>query len=292
MVTDTSIEQAVSWAVEQLNELAGQDQMVDAKVDAQLLLCSVIGQNTAYLFTWPEKIMAEQQLKVYQQLIKRRKTGEPVAYLTGERGFWSLDLKTAPCTLIPRPDTECLVEWAMETSLPEQAKILDLGTGTGAIALAIASEKPLWNIHACDVNPQAVELAKLNAAHNNINTVSIVQSNWFAAYGLEHQHSFDLIVSNPPYIDKDDPHLAMGDVRFEPHTALVADEQGMADIDFIVKQTTDFLKPDGWLMIEHGFEQGQKVREVFVQQGFVLVMTKKDYSGHERFTIGSYQTHR
>lgn len=258
-----------------------------AKLDAELLLCSATGQNRTWFFTWPEKHLTTEQQQNYQGLLVRRQAGEPVAYLTGEQGFWSLNLHTNNCTLIPRPDTECLVEFAIATDLPTHAKVLDLGTGTGAIALALACEKPQWQIHACDVNSDAVKLAQHNARLNGLDGVIIEQSDWFSAYEAAHLASFDLIVSNPPYIDKDDKHLQLGDVRFEPLGALVSEGQGLADIAYIARRAGRFLKPGGWLMVEHGFEQGALVRDIFCQHGFARVITKKDLSDNERFTVGS-----
>jgi release factor glutamine methyltransferase len=283
-----SIEQALKQAIEQLSLISP-----SARVDAQLLLCFVLDKNTTYLFTWPEKQLEPLQLSSFEALIKRRSHGEPVAYLTGERGFWSLNLKTTNCTLIPRADTECLVECAIETVTGDNAKMLDLGTGTGAIALAIASEKEGWQIHACDFNQAAVDLANLNVQQmvkDNMlaqsTTVTIVQSDWFSAYEAQHLVSFDLIVSNPPYIDERDKHLDEGDLRFEPSSALVAKDSGFADIFYIIRHAERFLKPQGWLMIEHGFEQGKAVRQCFCEHRFVQVKTRKDLAGNDRFTLG------
>jgi release factor glutamine methyltransferase len=190
--------------------------------------------------------------------------------------------------LIPRADTESLVEFAIERVTSEHAKVLDLGTGTGAIALAIASEYDCWDIHACDFNSAAVELANRNARQlaDRQGAITIVQSDWFGAYDSDHFKSFDLIVSNPPYIDANDEHLEQGDLRFEPDSALVADNKGYADIFHIIEQAGKFLKPGGWLMIEHGFEQGAMVRQHFAKYGYADVQTKKDLGDNDRFTVG------
>ena len=285
-----NLAQAVNFGIEQLSTSSDGANAGSEKLDAQLLLCSVIGQSPTYLLTWPEKVMDEQHSEAYKQLIQRRKLGEPVAYLTGERGFWSLDLKTDSCTLIPRPDTESLVEYAIELGLGDKAKILDLGTGTGAIALAIASEQPLWDIHACDLNAEAVKLAQFNAQKNALDSsrVTIIQSDWFAAFEADHLASFDLIVTNPPYVDKDDNHLKQGDLRFEPMSALVAADNGFADIVHIVSQAGRFLTPGGSLMVEHGFAQGEQVRTIFQQQGFSGILTKTDLAENDRFTVGCW----
>jgi release factor glutamine methyltransferase len=283
--TEFTIEQAVATGIKQLVSTSP-----SAKVDAQLLLCFVLDKNTTHLFTWPEKVLESTQQHAFLQLIERRKAGEPVAYLTGERGFWTLNLKTNSATLIPRADTECLVEHALATVEQAKAKVLDLGTGTGAIALSLATEKPGWTVHACDFSTDAVELAKLNLAQVKRDgfdvNVSIEHSDWFEAYEQQHMASFDLIVSNPPYIDSQDCHLEEGDLRFEPKTALVAQNQGYADIFTIIEQAGRFLKPVGWLMIEHGAMQGAQVRQCFEQRHFSQVETIKDLAQNERFTVG------
>lgn len=263
---------------------------MDAKVDAQALLCHLLDANLTYLHTWPDKMLNLELLQQYEKLIWRRKAGEPVAYLTGERGFWTLNLKTDPCTLIPRADTECLVEKALELIPSEQATIVDLGTGTGAIALALASEKPNWQVYACDYNHQAVALAQHNAQLNKallqLEQLTIVHSDWFSYFEQQQLAGFDLIVTNPPYIAADDEHLTFGDVKFEPRSALVAKEQGYADLYHIIVEAKRFLAPRGWLMLEHGFEQGEKVRDCLRHNGYDAVETIADYSHNERLTIG------
>ncbi|KOQ85654.1 peptide chain release factor N(5)-glutamine methyltransferase, partial [Enterobacter hormaechei] len=220
-----------------------------------------------------------------ETLLARRKTGEPVAHLVGEREFWSLPLYVSAATLIPRPDTECLVEQALARLPAQPCQILDLGTGTGAIALALASERPDCTVTAVDVMPDAVALARRNVERLGLNNVSVLQSSWFAA--LE-SRVFEMIVSNPPYIDEDDPHLAQGDVRFEPLTALVAANQGLADLDHIVTTSRQYLLPGGWLLVEHGWTQGEAVRALFTRAGYAAVETCRDYGGNERLTLGQW----
>lgn len=291
MSINVNISQALTKGIVALAD--SDDRYADAKVDAQLLLCHVLAKNSAYLMTWPERVLAPRQLEQYQDYIARRQAGEPVAYIVGERGFWSLNLTTNPSTLIPRADTECLVECAIELSPAKSGKMLDLGTGTGAIALAFASEKPDWQVHACDYNKEAVVLARSNVEQCkeqlNPARIEIVQSHWFDAYEQQHLASFDLIVSNPPYIDKNDVHLCEGDLRFEPHSALIAHQDGYGDIFTIVTAAKRFLNSPGWLMIEHGCEQGEKIRQFFQKQGFEQVQTKQDLALNERFTIGCWQ---
>lgn len=275
-----TINQALRTATQKLSESSP-----SASADARLLLCHVLGQNPTYLYTWSDKILSAEQSQHFEQLIEKRALGEPVAYITGERGFWTFTLKTADCTLIPREETECLVEQALAMLSQPQAKVLDLGTGTGAIALALASERPQWQVFACDYNHDAVALAQENARDIGLCNVDIRQSDWFGAFA-EHQQSFDLIVSNPPYIAPDDPHLELGDLRFEPVAALAAENEGYADVFHIIEQAKKFLRPDGLLMIEHGFEQGQKIRQHFTDKGFEGVATHKDLAALERFTSG------
>ncbi len=260
-----------------------------AALDVELLLSHCLQKTRSYLKAWPEAEVPEAQQQQFQELLARRVQGEPIAYLIGEAGFWTLDLQVSSATLIPRPETELLVEKSLGLFADhEQISVLDLGTGTGAIALALASEKPAWKVVGCDRESEAVKLAEHNRQSCRLNNVEIVQSNWFQS--LDEQH-FDLIVSNPPYIDKADPHLQQGDVRFEPLTALVADKHGMADIETIIKQAPDYLNDQGWLLFEHGYEQGEKVRQCFQTTGFDAVFTERDLAGHERVTGGCYIQH-
>lgn len=254
-----------------------------AILDAQLLLSFVLNCDRSYLFTWPEKLLTSTQESDFEKLIQRRVAGEPIAYLTGKKEFWSLMLEVDTSTLIPRPETELLVELALG-KLPETScDIMDLGTGTGAIALALAQERPLWRVFACDANIDAVTLAKRNADNLKINNITLFVSNWFDRV---EQQTFDLIVSNPPYIDEQDIHLKLGDLRFEPKSALVADNMGFADIEKIITQSTAYLRTGGWLMLEHGFAQAQQVRACFSALDYVEIETVCDLAGHERVTMG------
>ncbi len=256
----------------------------EAEVDARYLLSFVLNKNFTWLKTWPDKILANVQIETLTRLIERRKKGEPIAYITGMKDFWTLSLKTNPSTLIPRPETELLVESALGfLENKDDAKILDLGTGTGAIGLAIASEKPNSQIVASDFHIGAVELAKKNAQLNNIDNIEILLSNWFSNITAR---EFDLIVSNPPYVEADDPHLQQGDLVFEPDTALIALDNGLSDIKIIVAQSKQFLLDGGALMIEHGFEQGKDVRDIYLKNGFRDVKTIKDWSSLDRITMG------
>ncbi|WMT12708.1 peptide chain release factor N(5)-glutamine methyltransferase [Serratia fonticola] len=254
-----------------------------AKRDAEILLGFVTGRARTYLLAFGETPLTAEQTEQLTVLLARRDRGEPVAYLVGEREFWSLPLSVSPATLIPRPDTECLVELALERLPAAPCAILDLGTGTGAIALALASERPDCQLTGIDLQPEAVALAQHNAQKLAINNASFLQGSWFTPVAGQ---KFALIASNPPYIDEADPHLGQGDVRFEPCSALVAAEQGLADLAAIVQQAADYLEPQGWLLLEHGWQQGENVRALLNAAGFIAVATHRDYGGNDRVTLG------
>jgi release factor glutamine methyltransferase len=256
-----------------------------AKLDAQVLLLHILQKPRSYLFTWPEHELNAEQQQQFELFCQRRLQGEPVAHITGQREFWSLSLEVNATTLIPRPDTETLVEQALEMAVPATAKVLDLGTGTGAIALALGSEMPNWQITAVDRVSNAVNLAMRNQKRLNINNVYVKQSNWFSELQGE---KFDLIVTNPPYIKQDDIHLGQGDVRFEPLSALVAEDAGMSDIKQIIIQSRDYLLSSGYLLIEHGFEQGEAVRYFFKKMAFVNIKTVKDLGNNDRVTLAQW----
>jgi len=258
-----------------------------ALLDTELLLCHSLSVDRAWLKTWPDKILSAPDMQRFEQLFRRRLEGEPVAFIIGSQGFWTLDLKVSPHTLIPRPETELLVETAMQLELPNNSQVLDLGTGTGAIALALASEYPQWQMTAVDVQASAVELAEQNRLACRLKNVTIYQSDWFAAVAnRQPQTLFNLIVSNPPYIEIDDAHLFEGDVRFEPASALVSGTQGLDDLQLVIGQSSGFLAPAGWLLVEHGHAQGLAVRDLFNEAGYVLVETRQDYNQLDRITLG------
>jgi release factor glutamine methyltransferase len=257
-----------------------------ATLDAELLLCHCLDKERAYLYAWPEREVDAQQEQRYRELIARRQRGEPVAYLLGSREFWSFSLAVDNSTLIPRPDTERLVEVALELLGSARATALDLGTGTGAIALALATERPQWRVLGVDVAEAAVELAQRNARDLEITNAEFIQSDWFANIPPQ---QFDLIVSNPPYIDGTDPHLAQGDVRFEPRRALVAEQNGLAAIAQITACAQHYLQPGAWLLFEHGFEQAALVRTLLSQQAFESIATWTDFGGRERVTGGRWR---
>ena len=270
--------------IDQLLAHAAQIDSPTAQLDAELLLALVLDQPRSYLYTWPEKTVSEAQAASYMALLKRRQRGEPVAYLLGRQGFWTLDLAVAEHTLIPRADTELLVEAALQLADADSAlTVLDLGTGSGAVALAVASERPDWRITGVDRIESAVALAQHNQQQLALINAQFLASDWFSA--LTGQR-YNLILSNPPYIAECDPHLQQGDLRFEPLSALVSGPDGLDDIRVIIAQAPSYLLAGGWLLLEHGFEQGSAVRELLEQAGFVEVTSQRDLAGHQRISLG------
>lgn len=257
------------------------------RLDIEILLAHILQKDRTFLFTWPETALTREQEDQFTAAFERRQGGEPVAHIIGQREFWSLPLFVNNTTLIPRPDTELLVETILNLFASDMhnqpRQVLDLGTGTGAIVLALAHEKKHWHCLGVDNQPDAVQLAQRNRDHLQLHNVTIRQSDWFTAVD---QTDFDVIVSNPPYIAADDPHLQQGDVRFEPLSALVADNQGFRDIENIVQQAKHYLLPNGWLLIEHGYQQGLAVRRLFEQSGYAAIQTLSDLGGNERVTLG------
>ncbi|MGX5914429.1 peptide chain release factor N(5)-glutamine methyltransferase [Aliidiomarina sp. Khilg15.8] len=252
-----------------------------ALLDAQLLLQHVLQCDRQYLYMHPERKLTESEWQAYRDLIRQRREGRPIAYICGEREFWSLPFLVNDSTLIPRPDSEILVEQALRLDLPAQARVLELGTGSGAIALALASERPEWRIDAVDRSAAAVDLAQQNRAKLALHQVNIFASDWFSEVADE---GYDLIISNPPYIAQEDQHLQQGDVRFEPETALIADNDGYADLQTIIEQAPGYLNRGGWLLLEHGYEQGRQVHNFFAEKGYEKVNTVPDYANLDRVT--------
>jgi len=256
-------------------------------LDSELILlhCAEVNRNS--LFTEPDRLLSIEQQAMFTQLIQRRKQGEPVAYIIGEQGFWDLTLSVSPDTLIPRPDTESLVEWVLQQGKTFK-RVLDLGTGTGALALALAREMPSASVLGLDVVEGAVQLANKNRIRNQVDNAEFIQSNWFD--GVSENDPFDLIVSNPPYIDEVDSHLSQGDVRFEPKSALVAQQQGFHDLFLIADRARRFLQQEGVLVMEHGWQQAPRLREQLEALGYDDVGSGRDYGGNERFTFGVWRS--
>lgn len=253
-----------------------------ARIEVQLLLQQVLGVSRAYLLAHPEQVLDEAQEASYRALLQRRLTGEPLAYILGEREFFGLNFKVTPATLIPRPETELLVELALQ-HIPLRGRVLDLGTGSGAIAIAIAHARPEAEVTAADASPEALEVTRENARRLNIANVRLLQSDWFSALAGE---CFDLIVSNPPYIAENDAHLAQGDLRFEPRGALASGADGLDDIRRIVASAKQHLNPGGCLLFEHGYDQAARVRELLLREGYAEVFSARDLAGIERVSGG------
>ena len=288
-------QQWLADAVQALNQINPTE---NSKVDALVLLQYATGKSRTQILAFDETEIDEKVRLKLTALLDRRLKGEPIAYILGEKEFWSLPLNVSEGTLIPRPDTEILVEKTLQIALekleenPPYFRILDLGTGTGAIALALASELSLicqkkaiqLDVIGVDLMPEVVKLAQSNAEKNQLD-VQFLQSRWF-----EHvEGQFDIIVSNPPYIDETDEHLSQGDVRFEPRSALVAGENGLADLRHIIEQSPRYLKDNGYLLLEHGWKQGEEVRSIFWQNHWQGVATIRDYGDNERVTLGYWK---
>lgn len=280
----STIEQALNWARTRFTENQISDDGIydSAAIDSKALLCGCLGCEQVYLHTWPDKHLTIKQLDTFQDMVEKRVLGHPVAYIIGFRDFWSLRLAVSEATLIPRPETELLVELALDLSLPNTSRVLDLGTGTGAIALALASENKQWSVVGLDKNLDAVKLATQNATNNQLSDVEFIQSDWFSS--IEKQQ-FELIISNPPYIEINDHHLTQGDVRFEPVTALTSGKDGLDDIRFIISNSVSFLTSGGWLLLEHGNQQGEAIIDLFRANGFTQIRTECDLNNQPRVTM-------
>ena len=257
---------------------------IEARLEAELLLAHVLNVSRAWLYAWPEHAPDAAQREAFEQHVVARERGEPVAYLIGHREFWSLDLEVTPAVLIPRPETELLVEVALE-HLPRDRpmRVADLGTGSGAIALALARERPLAHVLATDASDVALDVARRNAGRLAVDNVTFAQGDWCAALT---GGRFELIASNPPYIASDDAHLDTGDLRREPRMALVSGRDGLDAIRRIVADASAHLATGGWLLLEHGWDQAARIRALFESHEYVDVSSIRDTAGHERVTLG------
>lgn len=253
-------------------------------LDAEVLLSDALHVTRSHLFAFPERELTQDELQAFQKRLVKRQQKIPIAYITGHKEFWSLDLLVTPDTLIPRPETELLVECVLEQIKGAKKKVADLGCGSGAIALAIASMRPDWEIHATDVSRAALKVAQLNAERLQLSHVIFHQGSWFEAFSLGEK--FDVIVSNPPYIALNDPNLETDSVRYEPQSALIADENGLKDLRHIIMQAKHYLHPNGKLLLEHGFLQAKDVRSIFANMGYSDVNTYQDLAGLDRVTGG------
>ena len=254
------------------------------RLEAELLLAEALGRTRSWLLAWPEHEPDAAALERLHALLEQRLEGRPLAHVLGRREFWSLELASDARALVPRPETETLVEWALELPLPEEARVLDLGTGSGAIALALASERPAWRITATDLDPEALALARDNAARLGLQRVAFRQGAWFEA--VADAPPWDLVCSNPPYVAEGDPHLARDGLPFEPPHALVAGPEGLDDLRLITAQAPAHLRPGGWLLLEHGHDQADAVRALLRAAGFESIATRADLAGHPRISGG------
>lgn len=248
-------------------------------LDAQMILTHVTSLNKSQLIAYPERILNDNELKQIDRLVNLRRAKKPMAYLMGHQPFWTLDLIVTPDTLIPRSETECLVEWIIKNCTGQVLKIADLGTGCGSIALALAVEKPKWTIHATDLSEKALDIAKENAKKYALNTVNFFQGSWFDALP---NNDYDIIVSNPPYIAPNDPHLR--ELEAEPRTALVAENKGLKDIFYLIEQSQRYLKREGVLIIEHGYDQQTEILNYATQWGY-RPEGFRDLSNNDRFVV-------
>ena len=270
--------------IEGLLQTAAMASSGSAKLDAELLLCEVMMIDRAEIYAHPERPVEPAEIARFNALLHKRSQGYAMAHLLGSKEFWSLELEVNRHIFIPRPETECLVAAALNLIESDAAKkILDLGTGSGAIALAIASERPDCQLTAVDISPAALAVARNNAKQHGLDNIYFLESDW---YGHIRPQRFDLILSNPPYIAQHDVHLLA--VRHEPRLALVGGADGMAAIDRILEKTPEYLATGAYLLLEHGYDQGQRVRNGFLQQGFQAVQTLPDLAKLERVTYGKF----
>jgi len=278
MTAKHSIQSALQQAYTQLKDVSE-----SAWLDAEVLLCHCLNKPRSYLKAWPETMLDSDINTHYQNLIAQRLQHKPIAYLTGTREFWSRPFKVTEDVLIPRPDTELLIEISLPLIPQKDCRILDLGTGSGIIAITLGLERPQATLIATDKSEAALQVAKENADHLGANNIQFRVSDWFSQLTTE---TFDFILSNPPYINMRDKHLLQGDVQHEPKTALVAAQQGLADILAIVQQAPQHLNPGGHLLIEHGYDQQAAVQHIFSQAGFSTIQTHIDLAGNPRITSG------
>lgn len=275
-----TIAQALQWGRQELQAYSD-----SSALDAEVLLAHVLQKKRSDLYACPEQKLAVLEKNQFSSCIAKRRAQQPIAYLTGHQEFWSLDLLVTPDTLIPRPETELLVELVLNKLTGTHERVADLGTGSGAIALALAHERPDWVLHAVDISPAALDIARLNAKRLGINNVVWAEGSWCA--GLP-DCRFSAIVSNPPYIAVEDNHIRYNGLQYEPLTALVAGEDGLAALSLIIKNTKDYLTPGGYLLLEHGYQQAAVVSGLFAKNGYTEINLYQDLAGLDRVTIGRW----
>ncbi len=273
-----NLKEAVEYAATTLTSISA-----SAKLDAQMLICHACNIEQTKIITYPEQTLNEQQLELFTSALNRRKNGEPLAYITGRKEFWSLEFTVSEHVLIPRPETELLIELTLnEVSNTKAPRILDLGTGSGAISISVAKEREDAKIVATDISSQALEIAKKNAEKHNAE-ITFIKSSWYENLAEE---IFDAIICNPPYIAKDDPDLDKHVYQHEPGKALISDKNGLKDLELVIAGAKEYLSSTGYLAVEHGFQQAKKVQQLFDQHGFMSIQTHKDLAGLDRATTG------
>jgi len=277
----TDIQSSLSEACKKLTEVSD-----SAELDAEVLLCHILNKPRSHLRAWPEKQLQAEQLEQFFQLIRQRRQGTPIAYLTGNREFWSRDFKVTPAVLIPRPDTELIIELSLDLLHSiSNPRIIDLGTGSGIIAITLAAERADLDVIATDFSLDALAIAKQNALNHQIQNIEFIHSCWFNDVPPA---KFDLVISNPPYIAANDPHLSEGDVRFEPSSALIAEDQGLKDIRTITENARRYLNKNASLLIEHGYDQPTEVQAIFKAFNYINIKTHQDLSANPRVTTAQW----
>jgi release factor glutamine methyltransferase len=276
-----TVEQLLSTAILQLNKTS-----LTAQLDAEILLAFSLNKSRTWLRTWPEQCIDQSAMSDFTQLVEQRQQGLPIAYLTGQREFWTQTFQVTKDVLIPRPETELLVEHCLQMIAPNQSQlILELGTGSGAIAVSIATERPQAQIIATDVSQAALEMAQINANSAGVSNIQFLHSDWFNTIDTQ---DFALIISNPPYIEQNDPHLQQGDVRFEPRLALTSGKDGLRDIQIIAQQAQNYLATDAYLALEHGYNQSHAVAKILSNYHYTNIKNHCDLQGNPRITIAQY----
>jgi release factor glutamine methyltransferase len=257
-------------------------------LDVETILCHVLGKSPSHLYSHPELTLPDSQARRFFELLARRQAGEPVAYLTGTKGFWNIELNVTPSVLIPRPETELLVELALSLDQDQIRCMVDLGTGSGAIAISVAGERPQWNILATDISTEALATAHKNALSNHVK-INFMEGHWCQPLA---NMRVDLIVCNPPYIAADDPHLAQADLKYEPAAALISGTDGLAALREIIQTSRHHLNPTGWIILEHGYDQSNSVCAMLELNGYHAIEPYQDIAKTDRAVVARFDPSR